>query len=621
MHKVRKTAMVSYLKNGKTRKSAKSRAGSEASEGSQSGGELQSRPVAKPGNKSTTKTKKQQQQTSPNTPAKTNAKDSSHSTSETRIVRARSLQSTLAQTPIVVPISPEINYPFDKHHMPPLRSLGVNMDPFRTMFQSTNPRVSVERLKHHCRAYFGTRSLGRLWIPKCLDHAHTFLSTLFMASVHDDVIQQREVESLETAALRQDIMHLVGGNLTDAEKMVDDANIIAVSQLILGEVIGRTETSLAFHQAGIEKMIRQRGGLSELGMNGLLASAVSWAHLATAVLRETTPNPMYAKYCNSNSTKDYPPNVTAPESPLYCPRGKYVTIERSRSVEYQPNTLKLLNEMRTMTNQFLKESRNARRNLEKLTAMSNRIAQYPAVYQMPRDNVLTPEDWKYEAIRITAVVQAHAMNTRTKLSDAISHANPTRKTSTVYASSLASQSSDSLPSPFDISYCTPDTEYSTSPSFRSSFSFTSSTQQPSFPFNHRPSDASTRSHHPSFSSQASIPTDTHRSSRRSTTTLADVRDALEKSNLSDCWADLAGVLLWIGLVMGAASYHEKDKVLRRYFSALIIRACIMLCFEHPEAMHATMLRMTDVVEALGSGGQDAQIARREDEGARKRTKA
>lgn len=627
MHMVRQTAMVSYLKTGKTQGSAKSRAGSDASDGSQSGGERQSRPIAAARKKSSSRKKKQSPpQHSPK------GEPQEGSSPDTRIVKAKSLQSVIPQTPIVVPLQPEIRYPFDEFRMPPLVSIGVSLDPFRTMFQSNDSRVSVERLKHHCRTYFGSRGLGRLWIPKCLDHHHTFLSTLYMAAAHDDTIYGREVESLETAALRQDVIHHIGANLTDPEKMVDDSNIIAVSQLILGEVIGRTETSMAFHQNGIEQMIKQRGGLNQLGMNGLLASAVSWAHLATAVLREGTPSPMYVEYCASNSVKRYPLHVTIPESPLYCPHGKFVTIERSKAVKYQPNTLKLLNDMRTMIGDFLRESRKAHWNSEKLTAMYNRISQYQPLQQMSKDHVSTTEDWKYEAIRITAIVQAHALANRTPISEAILHACPTRRSSSaIYTPSLASQSTESLPSPLDISYSTPVTEYSTSPSYSTSFRTSFSSQHSGFPFSqHRSSDASTHSQYPVFSSQASTSastctsSETQRQHQRRFTTLSDVKDALEKSNLSYCWGDMAGVLLWIGLVMGAASYHETHKPTRRYFSALTIRACIMLCFEHPQAMHATMLQMTQVVEALGATSNDsataAQLVRRDVDAPRKRSR-
>jgi hypothetical protein len=73
---------------------------------------------------------------------------------------------------------------------------------------------------------------------------------------------------------------------------------------------------------------------------------------------------------------------------------------------------------------------------------------------------------------------------------------------------------------------------------------------------------------------------------------------MEQSNLSDCWADMAGVLLWIGLVVGAARQNSESKFHRKYFSAITMRAGVMLCFEHPEAVNATMLRMNEVVEAL-----------------------
>jgi hypothetical protein len=63
---------------------------------------------------------------------------------------------------------------------------------------------------------------------------------------------------------------------------------------------------------------------------------------------------------------------------------------------------------------------------------------------------------------------------------------------------------------------------------------------------------------------------------------------------------MAGVLLWIGLVVGAASGKSESKIHKKYFSALTMRAGVMLCFEHPEAINATMVRMSEVVEALGA---------------------
>jgi hypothetical protein len=180
------------------------------------------------------------------------------------------------------------------------------------------------------------------WIPSCLEHPHTFLSTLYIASAHLDVVHKREAEGLETAALKQELVHLIGTNLTHHDDSVANHNIIAVVQLIAGEVISRAE-------AGVETMIKQRGGLNEPGQ--ILPSMVSSISLASAILREARARPIYYEYCQARSLKTYTLMMVIPESPLYYPRGKYVTLERyrlPRSGNCKPDMLKLLNDIRIM---------------------------------------------------------------------------------------------------------------------------------------------------------------------------------------------------------------------------------------------------------------------------------
>ena len=85
----------------------------------------------------------------------------------------------------------------------------------------------------------------------------------------------------------------------------------------------------------------------------------------------------------------------------------------------------------------------------------------------------------------------------------------------------------------------------------------------------------------------------------STTLLKDLKVVLENSNLSDCWEDMAGVLLWIGLTFGAASHKNGNRVLKKWYSALSMRVSIVLCFQHPEAIHSAMLTMGLMIEILG----------------------
>ena len=614
MQAVRQTAMGSYLKTTKKEAGEKGRANSEASDRSRSS--FGSEGATKEHTFKTPKVKGKKGDDKIHRLSQSTSSSQEPLQHDMQVARTEPRQTTLPQTPIVVPVRSGRVYPFDEYPVPNLRCLGNGLDPFGTMFQSRNTRVNVERLKVECSKYFGTKGLGKHWIPECLKYAHAFLSTLYMASAYDDVVQNREIESLETAALRQDVIHFVGGHLTDVEQSVADHNIIAVSQLILGDVISRADIGLRYHQMGIAKMIEQRGGLQNLGVNGQLASAVSWANLATAALQEASPTPMYVDYCKMKAVKVYSLIATIPESPLYQPHDGFMTIARSASCN--PDARTLLDDVYTMMDDFL-DAHSSRRvgSSNKSRSAYNRIIRSRSVQESHGRGVVNKNDWKYEAIRLAAIVQAQAMLDQVPLSEALNRVHSPEIQPVMYSSSMASQSNDSISSTLEPQDVSPATDLSESPMFGSC--------KESFPFDHRPSNSSTYSR-PSLSSLQSNSSDVHLRQQvlirpgSGDTILRQLRDALEKSDLSDCWSDMAGVLLWIGLVMGAASSKSKDKNLRRHFSATTMRACIMLCFEHPEAIHSTMLRMTDVVAALGRKSGEGQLIRKDSFVSRKRSK-
>jgi len=69
---------------------------------------------------------------------------------------------------------------------------------------------------------------------------------------------------------------------------------------------------------------------------------------------------------------------------------------------------------------------------------------------------------------------------------------------------------------------------------------------------------------------------------------------------------MAGVFLWICLTAGTASNNSGDRDCQRYFSSQVIRVSMFLCFEHPEALHATVLRMADINKALAKRSNESQ---------------
>ncbi|KAF2632067.1 hypothetical protein BU25DRAFT_406579 [Macroventuria anomochaeta] len=528
--------------------------------------------------------------------------------------------------------------PYDREAYPLFVSFGEGVDPFKTMFQSSYPRVSVERMKFLCARFFGTYAMGQHWIPTVLSAPHTFLSTLCCASAHLDAIFERDIESVETSSLRQEVMHLIGQNMVHPGKQVGDLNITALIQLIVSEVIGREEISLRIHEAGLEKMISLRGGLNQLGMRGYLASTCSWVLLESAILREERPRDIFSNYCTARSTKRHPVTAIIPESPIYRPRPQFETLRRSRY--YKKRTLELLNDIQSMIELFVNPTNSSRRDSRTLLSFYRDITtKYPPVSQNQRP---TQDDYKYEAIRITAILQATAIVECIPLSKALPHA-ATTVLGTPYSFVTSSHSINSPTSPLSPmnlrhdSLTSPGTvsSYANSLTFQSSSSyFDASRSSLSSMTTSHPSISSTVSHpssssiatsHSSVSSMPDSRPSYHLSSFRpsrllttsspnecnpfadyitaptqntSTALLLKLKVALDASNMSECWQDMAGVLLWIGLTVGAASHRNGNRILEKWYSALSMRASVLLCFQYPEAIHSTMLTMGRLVDTL-----------------------
>ncbi|KAH9867443.1 hypothetical protein IAQ61_008037 [Plenodomus lingam] len=511
--------------------------------------------------------------------------------------------------PLFTPIDVSMQSVWEKSAVAPLRFIGKSLDPFQNMYQTFYPRVSVEALQYNSSRHFSTYGLEKHWIPCILEQSSTYLSFLHIEAAYGDVISERATESLEAMVMRQEVITMVGEDLLSSTRSVADHNITAVVQLIMAEIIARKETELVLHERGLEAMIRKRGALGDLGMVGHLSSLASWTHLESAILREAKPQAIYAGFCEANCHISLPMTATVAESPIYCPRGSFVTLQRSKKCS--PMALKLVSDMFTLIRgNFIKQSPRTfcdpvvvNNLIEKITT------EYLPVSQLEKTRMILEEDWKYEAIRVTSMVLATAISRQRPLSESLSFLALTYQASEVDSNSTFSRS-ESVFSSVEDGYRTPFSNYSASPAIStelvsfhiktSGLSLDAESFAPSLP---SPSPASTHSNHQSHSSSSSSGGNSFYSAPETTTfedtvVLRDLKEALEKSNLSDCWSDMAGVLLWIGLTVGAASRRSSSKVLSRYFAAIAMRASIMLCFDHPEAVHATLLQMTEIVETL-----------------------
>ncbi|KAF2735487.1 hypothetical protein EJ04DRAFT_195372 [Polyplosphaeria fusca] len=614
MTKVRKKAMASYLEKGRKPRQ-RARLHSEGSEESRTSiGSGQQDAVAAPrlsNSEALAIFRGESRRRKPSSPVRSPA-SSSHDqplvpSPQNQIIRIP--QSILEAAPMVRPMRVGVPLGFNTTSPRPFKSIGKPFDPFQTLFQANHPRISVEELKFHCSLFFGTRAMGQHWIPALVTSPHAFLSTLCIASAHHDAVHDRQLDSLESVALRQEVIYLINQNLSNPSSPVDDFNIIAVTQLMASEMIAGEDAALTYNEHGAEKMARQRGGLNQLGVNGRLASTLSWVSLEAAILRETRPRSMYSDFCASASSKSYPNTATIPESPLFYPRKDFVTIKKS--TRCNKKTLELLHDIHDMMDFFLHETKTRRQNHPSLRNYYKSITKdYTPISELQKNSVLNPVDWTYEAVRITAEIQATAIIRRIPLSDALAHVAQSSSPSTLYTTNSASRSSESLISPTTLRHDSPLTSMSTSPSYVTVT--TPSVPQADFSYFPLPPSSSTSKLSVSstqsldLSSYFSVPAPPPPSSPDAL--LRHLRTALNNSDLSDAWNDMAGVLLWIALVAGAAS-RKSDRVLKNWFSALTVRCSILLCFEHPEPIHATMLRMSEFMECVGYAKSEELIRR------------
>lgn len=545
--------------------------------------------------------------------------------------------------------------PYDIKPTPLFKSFGEGVDPFRTMFQSSYPRVSVERMKFFCARFFGTKAMGMHWIPTVLSAPHTFLSTLCCASAHLDAILERDIESVETSLLRQEVMHLIGQMMVHPGQQADDLNVTSLIQLIVSEVIGREKISLKIHEGGLEKMVEVRGGLSQLGMRGYLASTCSWVLLESAILREESPRPIFVEYCASRSKTAHSPTAIVPESPLYRPRPHFDTLKNSRHCLKQ--TFDLLNDVYSMIDLFLQPTHSPREDSTKLASYyKNIMTKYPAISKEQKPQ---QDDYKYEAIRITAVLQATAIMQHIPLSEALPiTASALMEWTSLFAASSRPTIPPSSPlSPMDLRHTSQSTLSSTYAEdilvpppdsyfdgLRTSISSATASHSSTVPHIQHHSFSSIGTSHGSVSSSTCQPSLSSIASSNSsvssipgsyplvkpsrsrpllststppgdgnymfadciarpqrtasTDLLTHLKTILDASNLSEAWKDMAGVLLWIGMTFGAASHSVSNRILEKWYSALAMRASTLLSFQHPEPIHSTMLRMTQIVEAL-----------------------
>ncbi|KAL9118670.1 MAG: hypothetical protein Q9187_004783 [Circinaria calcarea] len=195
----------------------------------------------------------------------------------------------------------------------PQTLLGAGMvDPFGTY--PGHPQSQCHRLLNHFLYVLAPDMLPTatgqencpfrtIFVRQALTDQCLFNAVLFLAAYHIDSLCERTV-SQATLSYRGETIRLINAKLRSLEQAISDSTIGAVALLslgctklkgtLLGQLNGNqpiaadcTESDL--HLNALQWMVKMRGGLEALGMNGVLHMLINWQDLSSSTVEASTP--------------------------------------------------------------------------------------------------------------------------------------------------------------------------------------------------------------------------------------------------------------------------------------------------------------------------------------------
>lgn len=119
-------------------------------------------------------------------------------------------------------------------------------------------------------------ALGSIWVPMMLQNRHSFLSSVCINATSLDIRRGLIDDSPETLTVKVEAISEINAMLQHKEHQASDSTIMSVVHVLCNEIPRGDEMTLLCHLKGLELMVSQRGGMSQLGGKGCIAAMVTW---------------------------------------------------------------------------------------------------------------------------------------------------------------------------------------------------------------------------------------------------------------------------------------------------------------------------------------------------------
>lgn len=126
--------------------------------------------------------------------------------------------------------------------------------------------------------------LRRRWFPLAMEEPSTMYAVLLMAASHYCAINPHSANLIDLLYLKSRALNEINSALRDPKRATSDAIIGAVMKMAAYEACFGDSAVFSQHMKGLSLMLKMRGGLGTLGLDGLLERMVVWIDLNASVI-------------------------------------------------------------------------------------------------------------------------------------------------------------------------------------------------------------------------------------------------------------------------------------------------------------------------------------------------
>ncbi|KAF2855221.1 hypothetical protein T440DRAFT_486196 [Plenodomus tracheiphilus IPT5] len=299
-------------------------------------------------------------------------------------------------------------------------------DPLDILPRFEDPEIDAAYIIRQCLRAFVTDATMERWLPAVLMDGRLILSSTLITSGWLDMHEGFQNESPRTIKIKSEVYAIVGQYLLDERVALEDASVMAVDNLLMGEMWDLNEENLRTHQKTIADLVHYRGGMQNSTDAAIHEISAAFSYHADLIC-DTEPFPIFEAWEPLSTCPD--PIISVTESPLF----NHHAAQRESGPFVQ-----LICDMRDLGDLFIHHAMNMEYTSNISHKDTTRMSSSSSDFNTQTSEIISrlidlasasepghafTDDWMYESCRIAALIYAAAIKLRISFPDA---ADPAR---------------------------------------------------------------------------------------------------------------------------------------------------------------------------------------------------